>query len=94
MRVSNIMFADEELDVDPVAGVSPANLSRLDLGSSCRAIASVKGASIDIGLSDFDAMVGQGTSTGQVGPTGFSSRNMNVESPPREELAAQEKFSQ
>ena len=93
-RVSNVNFADGEPDVDPVGSVRPAKLGRLDLGSSFKTVATVEGESTDIGLSDIDAMIGQGTSTGKIGPTGFFSRNMKVEMPPREGLAAQERFSQ
>ena len=37
-------------------------------------------------------MIWQRTSTGKIGPAGFSSWNLNVEKPPREELAAQKQF--
>ena len=93
-RVSNVMFADGKLDFDPVASFRPVKLGRFDLGSSFWTVASVEGASTDIGLSDIDAIIGQGTSTGKIKPTWFSSRNTNVELPLRVELAAQEKFSQ
>ena len=54
----------------------------------------MEGASTGIVLSDIDAMIGQGTSTGKIGPTRFFSRNMNAEMLLREDLPAEEKFCQ
>ena len=93
-RVWNVMFADEESDVNPVAKVISAELSRPDLGSSRKTMASVEGASTDLGSSIIDALIMQGTSTGQIGPTGFPSRNMHVEMREPEETAALKRFSQ
>ena len=77
--VSNV---DGELDVNLVARVRPVTLSRPHLWSSCETMASVEGASADIGLSDTDTVIGQGNSAGQSGPIGFSSRNIIVELSP------------
>ena len=44
---------------------------RSDFGYSDRTVASVGGVSADIGLSNSDAMVGQGSPSGQVGPSGI-----------------------
>ena len=47
---------------------------------------------MDIGFSEIDAIFGEYVSGGQIGPTRFSVENVNFGMPPREELAAQEKF--
>ena len=47
-RVSNVMFADEEVDVFLVARVIFAKLSRPNLWISCRTMASVEEASTDL----------------------------------------------
>ena len=67
-RVSNIMFNDGELDIDPAGSVRPSNLSRPDMARSFRTVALVEGASTDMSLSDIDAMVGQCSLSRQAGP--------------------------
>ena len=49
-------------------------------------MASTDGVSTDIGLSDIDEMIGQGTSAGQVGSSGFSSKIMIDEVAPRKKI--------
>ena len=88
------MFADGQTDISHMARIRSAKLSKPNLGSSYRTMAFAKVASTDIGLSDIDAMIGQGAATGQIGPSGFSSRNLIVEMPPQKEFAAQEKVCQ
>ena len=92
--ISNVMFADSETDINHMARIRSAKLSKPNLGSSYRTMTSAEIAGTDIGLSDIDAMIGQSAATGETGASEFSSRNLNVEMPPREELAAQEKFCQ
>ena len=91
-RASNVVFAVEKSEVDPVATGRPANFNRHYLGSSCMTVASVEVGSTDIALSEIDAMIGRGTTAEQAGPSRFSWRNVNIELTPREELIAQKQI--
>ena len=85
-RALNVSPAADEFDVDPVDKVRPAKKNEPNLGSSCRTVALGRGRSADNGSFVIDEMIGHATSAGQAGPFGFSSRNVNFEIPPREEL--------
>ena len=70
-RTSNVVFSVEERDNDFLDRVRPTLFNKLDQGFTCRTVTLTEGASSDIGLSQSDAMIGQGTSALQVGHLGL-----------------------
>ena len=90
-RVSNVMYADGQPAVDPFGSVQLAKINKPDLESSFRTVASVEGASTDIGLSKIDAMVD--CSSTQPGLSNIPVWVARIDMPPSVELTAAEETS-
>ena len=70
-RTSKVVFAVDEHDNDYLERVRAALFNELDQRITCRTVTLAEGASTDIGLSQSDAMIRQGTSALQVGHLGL-----------------------
>ena len=91
---ANVAFDVTESSENLVGTSRPAKLRMSGYGHKDRTVTSVGGVSTDTGLSNIDPMAEQCTATVRVRPLGILVGIVDVEMLPREQLTAQEMFSQ
>ena len=93
-RVSNVAFGIDKNSEGLVGSVRPVKSRKLDLRIKWEALTSAGGMTGDFGLSEVDAMLGTHASVRPTGSSRFPAESSKVKRPTREELTAQENFSQ